>query len=1212
MKLNVVVILSVIIYMTVHIIRLMRKESFKFPKGFRQVDNDWEFTDQSTFSNNITYGDGFGVTIRDRWAIVTKEGDDKLYFNFNMAKESYTLTLPNTWGVVNERLRTKTNYKNKNLKIKDWYIVVHPDNGSLLFWKSGSPICCAIEYPYKWNMYYSYRPTQFDIDPSQVDDVGFLIFRQFWLVVEDGALRIFKYGSGSSDQFGLRFNGTQYEVFNSQYNKTTIQIQKTVNGYGITENREVDSCSVGQIDGWYLHNIADSEKCKQNCRLAGMLGNATYLENYYNGCAQVGENSCKFAPFRYNINNHGRCQGIAYVDKYDGKTKTGGASHCCDSNRVSKAAEDMCQQIFLAYENSNYNASAFNCSGLGEDINTESCKNPYFFQVAESGEARYCRNAYSSPSEPCNSQTYNDNNKTECCSLGFRPRDMCQNLLNKDNDPCKQMYYIQNNIMECREQGFEVCKVDGNYVLANPDECRQKGVDPCTFYEYANKNPQECRANKIEPCTKFDQYLFQNDDECRKINPAFEACEKESFLLQNAGKCRSINPKYEACKNDGYRLDPAHSKECRNPSIVNPPLEACDNNNFMLNNSVECRNVNAKYEACRNVDWMKQSQSKSRECRSVNSDLYDACKYDDYLYRSEDTAKECQLESKLKREACQNSGWLAAHSNYCRTKDGNKYEACGLDDFIFKSEDTAQECRTLGNPKREACADISWLKAHAQSCRTKAGREYEACKHDDYLLTHTQECRTAASPPIEACARPTYSKSHFDECAPLGYADCSIDNVGSGQFKDYCVGSGKPYKIQEQGSFSLLDKSEWSRGTGYDTYKNQRIYIKFAKVYQNPPSKILLYFGGSEIAWYYGKLRSGFYMVLNNQDPNGFTIDVLNTLQNRLTENWNNGTSSLTFDRNVDWYAIDVQSAANGQVLQPENCKEGVWSNWSDCLYWKTDYTMSASTTNYARTRKRYGDVQAKYGGIECSKNVETSPNGCPSTIYFEDTDLPPTTYTNTDSNIYKTTENLPGSPPIPPPPASNCAGIQISSRCSIEGQKCLPGTEGSQGKTWYCQNGYWDIIQTEDPCASFNGNSTNISQDCYNKIWIEAGCTPPGPTLGDWAKAQTKDTMVFDSYAWSVMTDDGHRNGCYTSDRSKWPETKTLYGNWINPPIKAQASKPLLTGEKVYMAHAGNYTMMVTESGVGKYYTGDIDKFRASDWDNYSSAGDNYKIRNS
>jgi len=117
---------------------------------------------------------------------------------------------------------------------------------------------------------------------------------------------------------------------------------------------------------------------------------------------------------------------------------------------------------------------------------------------------------------------------------------------------------------------------------------------------------------------------------------------------------------------------------------------------------------------------------------------------------------------------------------------------------------------------------------------------------------------------------------------------------------------------------------------------------------------------------------------------------------------------------------------------------------------------------------------------------------------------------------------------------------------------------------------------------------------------------------MGDWAKAQTKDKMIFDSYAWSVMNDDGHRNGCYTTDRSKWPESKTLYGNWISE-VKAQASKPLLNGERVYMMHSGdNYTKMVSESGVAKYYTGDIDKFRASDWDSYSSAGDNYKIRNS
>jgi hypothetical protein len=37
----------------------------------------------------------------------------------------------------------------------------------------------------------------------------------------------------------------------------------------------------------------------------------------------------------------------------------------------------------------------------------------------------------------------------------------------------------------------------------------------------------------------------------------------------------------------------------------------------------------------------------------------------------------------------------------------------------------------------------------------------------------------------------------------------------------------------------------------------------------------------------------------------------------------------------------------------------------------------------------------------------------------------------------------------------------------------------------------------------------------------------------------------------------------------------------------------------------------MVTESGVAKYYVGKISAFNPNNWNTYSNAGSNYKIRN-
>jgi hypothetical protein len=41
---------------------------------------------------------------------------------------------------------------------------------------------------------------------------------------------------------------------------------------------------------------------------------------------------------------------------------------------------------------------------------------------------------------------------------------------------------------------------------------------------------------------------------------------------------------------------------------------------------------------------------------------------------------------------------------------------------------------------------------------------------------------------------------------------------------------------------------------------------------------------------------------------------------------------------------------------------------------------------------------------------------------------------------------------------------------------------------------------------------------------------------MGSWHKGQTKAGLISDSNAWATMSDDTHRNGCYTTDRTKWP----------------------------------------------------------------------------
>ena len=67
------------------------------------------------------------------------------------------------------------------------------------------------------------------------------------------------------------------------------------------------------------------------------------------------------------------------------------------------------------------------------------------------------------------------------------------------------------------------------------------------------------------------------------------------------------------------------------------------------------------------------------------------------------------------------------------------------------------------------------------------------------------------------------------------------------------------------------------------------------------------------------------------------------------------------------------------------------------------------------------------------------------------------------------------------------------------------------------------------NPCQSYNSDSTAISQACYDKIWTDQGCTTQPPNAEEsWAKSQTLNSLVNDSYLWATLTDDSHRQGCY------------------------------------------------------------------------------------
>jgi hypothetical protein len=75
---------------------------------------------------------------------------------------------------------------------------------------------------------------------------------------------------------------------------------------------------------------------------------------------------------------------------------------------------------------------------------------------------------------------------------------------------------------------------------------------------------------------------------------------------------------------------------------------------------------------------------------------------------------------------------------------------------------------------------------------------------------------------------------------------------------------------------------------------------------------------------------------------------------------------------------------------------------------------------------------------------------------------------------------------------------------------------------------------QSTQGCSEFSPDSKGISQACYDKIWKHSGCTTTPPNASEkWAKNQTLNGLIYDSFLWATMTDTEHRDGCYGKNRN-------------------------------------------------------------------------------
>jgi len=89
---------------------------------------------------------------------------------------------------------------------------------------------------------------------------------------------------------------------------------------------------------------------------------------------------------------------------------------------------------------------------------------------------------------------------------------------------------------------------------------------------------------------------------------------------------------------------------------------------------------------------------------------------------------------------------------------------------------------------------------------------------------------------------------------------------------------------------------------------------------------------------------------------------------------------------------------------------------------------------------------------------------------------------------------------------------------------------------------------QAENPCANYNSNTKNINQSCYDYIWRRSGCLTKAPSANtEWAKTQTLNGLIYDSFLWATMTDNDHRKGCYGNSTDFSKATSPNYN--INAP---------------------------------------------------------------
>ena len=81
-------------------------------------------------------------------------------------------------------------------------------------------------------------------------------------------------------------------------------------------------------------------------------------------------------------------------------------------------------------------------------------------------------------------------------------------------------------------------------------------------------------------------------------------------------------------------------------------------------------------------------------------------------------------------------------------------------------------------------------------------------------------------------------------------------------------------------------------------------------------------------------------------------------------------------------------------------------------------------------------------------------------------------------------------------------------------------------------------------------------------------------------------------------------------SQRAAQQKTPVLFGPWVPGEVRAQMTFTLNDGTKVYAIYHDNYTKMVSEKNVAKYFRAPFSQFNPNNWNGYQNADNNYRLK--